>query len=193
MFYSAGVPTQDRYYGRYAHKVGIPDHNPWIVFPAIGLVATGVHFLMSWNHHRIMMRAVKRSPNYKLKRYQNMQEAGLNVKVVKKMEKSLPDYEPADDDPYAPPIHIYGAEKPRFPWDLLPIVIVRGIFNLIVKIREPPISDMERLRRHMEIRDRTVYTLEDAQAEMKKYEDQYKQKLNSNKYKQYLRWQKKNR
>lgn len=122
-----------------------------------------------------------------------MQEAGLDVKMVKKMEKSLPNYEVADDDPYAPPIHIYGAEKPQLPWDLLPIVIVRGIFKLILKIREPPVSNLEQLRRHMELRDKTVYTLEDAQAEMKKYEDMQKQKMGGNRYKQWLRWQKKNR
>lgn len=140
-----------------------------------------------------MMRMVKNSQNYKLKRYQNMQEAGLDVKMVKRMEKSLPNYEPADDDPYAPPIHIYGAEKPQIPWDLLPITIVRGIFKLVLKIREPAISDMEQLRRHMELRDKTVYTIEDAQAEMKKYEDMRKQKMGGNRYKQWLRWQKKNR
>lgn len=172
--------------------MGIPDHNPWIIYPALVLVATGVHYLMSWNHHRIMMRSVKRSQNYKTKRYQNMQAAGLDVKVVKKLEKSIPDYEPADDDPYAPPIHIYGAEKPTL-LDLLPIAIIRGIFNLIAKIRAPAVSDLEQLRRHMELRDRTVYTLEDAQAELKTYEDEHRRMLNSTKYKQYLRWQRKHR
>lgn len=137
-FILIGVPAQDRYYGRYAHKVGIPDHNPWIVFPTFAVLATAIHWLMSWHHYRIMMRAVKKSVNYKTKRYQNMQEAGLNVKAVKKLEKSIPDYEPADDDPYAPPIHIYGAEKPTL-WDLLPITIVRGVIKLISGCFEQPV------------------------------------------------------
>jgi hypothetical protein len=185
-----GVPTQDRYYGRYAHKVGIPDHNPWIVFPTLFAVATGVHYLMSWNHYRILMRAVKRSNNYKIKRYQNMVAAGLDVKLVKKLEKSLPDYEPADDDPYAPPIHIYGGQKPTL-WDLLPLKIIFGIFNFIIHFNDEPLSDIEKLRRHMELRDRTVYSVEDAQAELKKMQDKQRQVLGSAKYKKWLRWQKK--
>jgi len=187
-----GVPAQDRYYGRYAHRVGIPDHNPWIVLPLLFAVATGIHYLMSWNHYRIMMRAVKRSEGYKRKRYQNMQEAGLDVKVVKKLEKSISDYEPADDDPYAPPIHIYGATKPTL-WDVLPIAIVRGIYKLVTSAREAPVTDIERLRQHMELRDRTTYTTEDAMSELRKMQDQQKQMMSGAKYKQYLRWQKKHR
>jgi hypothetical protein len=185
-----GVPVEDRYYGRYAHKVGIPDHNPWIIFPTLFAVATGIHYLMSWNHYRILMRAIKKSQNYKMKRYQNMQSAGLDVKLVKKLEKSIPDYEPSDDDPYAPPIHIYGGQRPTL-WDLLPIGIVRGIFNYVKHFNDPTISDIERLRRHMELRDRTIYTEEDAQAELKKMQDRQYQLMNSAKYKQYKRWQKK--
>ena len=121
-----------------------------------------------------------------------MQEAGLDVKMVKKLEKSIADYEPSDDDPYAPPIHIYGAKRPN-PWDILPFAIVKGIYNFIVHFRDEPLSDIERLRQHMELRDRAIYTTEDAMAELKKMQDQQKQLYSGAKYKQYLRWQKKQR
>jgi hypothetical protein len=130
---------------------------------------------------------VKRSQNYKQKRLQNMQEAGVDVKKIKKQEKAIKDFEPADDDPYAPPIYIYGATKPTF-WDILPLAMIRGIYKFIKHFNDKPLEPVEELRRHMELRDQTSYTTADAELEMKKIQERQKQLLNSNKYKRYLRW-----
>lgn len=183
-----GIPTQDRYYGRYAHKVGIPPHNPWIVFGSLFGVATVVHFLMARSHYRYVMRMIKKSPDYQKKRQQNMLAAGIDLKKQKKAEKAIPNFEPADDDPYAPPIYIHDSYDPGV-WDLLPILIVRRTYEFVKNFNAPELPPVEKLRRHMELRDQCSYTTADAEKEMAQFEARQQEFLNSNKYRRYLKWQ----
>jgi len=103
-----GIPWKDKYYGRYAHKYGAPDHDVrYVIFALIILITIMMQLYFYYRYQQIQVLAKKDF----LKRQAKENKA----KGIKKKKKYLnPNEEDEDDISGIPDIPIHGYEKPTW-------------------------------------------------------------------------------
>jgi len=125
-----GVPWQENYYGKYAHKYGAPNVDVrYIIAGLIAFISVSQYYSQYEKHHKYM-RLAKQTVRYqnKVKQMQNQ-----------KTQKSRFEDDDEDEDGELK-IHITGAEKPRWrdvlavKLALLPYTIIYGLYILSHKI-----------------------------------------------------------
>lgn len=101
-----GIPWQDKYYGRYAHKYGAPDHDVRYVIVGIIILITIVKQLYFYYRYQQLQTLAKRD----LLKKQARENKLKGIKKKKKMSLEEED----EDISGMPDIPIFGAEKPTW-------------------------------------------------------------------------------
>lgn len=142
-FRQHGVPWEKRFYGRYAHRYGVPEVALWKVVSSFVAVATGVHYMVLKTRYERYTRLAKQTPIYQ-KKLRLLQQQALDerrqrgdVDVAKgsaKKKKKQRKGQKADAEELlagvVPEIEIKGLEAPGL-WNLLPVKIARSIWRLV--------------------------------------------------------------
>jgi len=63
-----GVPWQEQYYGQYAHRYGMPQHDIRYVLLGFILLTTVAKHLYHWYRHEVLKGYAKRTARYKQKK-----------------------------------------------------------------------------------------------------------------------------
>jgi len=114
-----GIPWQEKYYGRYMHKWGAPQHDiRWVTLWLLLILTASNHGYLYYRHYVFIQRA-KEHPLYKTKANMLRAEKGVDKKKRKKQKGGGSDKE-ADIDLK---IVVHGAEAPTL-MDLLPIQLL---------------------------------------------------------------------
>lgn len=174
---------------------GAPEHDiRWVLFWFI-TISTILKYSYELYNHKRSIELAKKTQYYKTRLNLYLQEKGIDPKKYKKMMKKNP------NDPklkeFELDVIVHGAEAPTV-WDLLPISIIRGIFNLFKwiiweKILGKGPTKRERLKKSLEKHYNRELTEEEVDLEIKKIEEYEERFRSSNKYKRALRWWKKNK
>jgi len=101
-----GIPWQDKYYGRYAHKYGAPDHDVRYVIFSLIILITIIKQLYFYYRYQQLQVLAKRD-------YLKRQARENKAKGIKKKKKLILDDED-EDISGVPEIPIVGAEKPTW-------------------------------------------------------------------------------
>jgi len=117
-----GVPWQENYYGKYAHKYGAPDVD--IRYILLGLISvTSVLQYAYKNHkHHNYMRMAKKNVLYQNK-----------VKKIQSTKAKKSRFEEEEEDEDLPQIQLVGADKPKWT-DVLAVQLVLSPYTLPKKI-----------------------------------------------------------
>jgi len=103
-----GIPWQDKYYGRYAHKYGAPDHDVRYVIVGVIILITIVKQLYFYHRYQQVQILAKR--DFLKKQAKEHKAKGL----LKKKKKLIQQEEEEEDLSGIPDIPIQGFEKPTW-------------------------------------------------------------------------------
>jgi len=192
-----GVPWQEQYYGKYAHKYGAPDADVRYVLLGLVSVISVAQYVYKYHRHLRAIELIKNSKRYKQALKVKQFEEGKNQKKKKKKESSSDEEEQEDD---GPAFSMFGREKPKiidlFGVTLLlsPIYIARALFYgfrflyVHVILREPyVIPDQEEV-----MREKLGMTKEEWEVEKQKAVERRQRFLQSDRYRRYKRMMNKN-
>jgi len=187
-----GVPFSDQYYGRYAHKYGAPDADVRYVILGLLVFVSVAQYGNQYYKHVTYHEYAKKTFRYQQALKVREHERKINKKKAKKGGQEDDEEE---EEEGGPAVIIRGAEKPQIKDVILvklalsPYYITRAAYNLGIWAKQgfPKNEiDADTLAREQAGMD------EDEWEEHKqKYEENKQRMMESNRYKRYKRWLKK--
>lgn len=79
-----GIPLHQKYYGKYAHKYGVPDHDiRWVLFWLVTLF-TVLQYAYGWYRYKIFRIGVMKTSIFKQRLRAYLQDQGIEVSTKKK-------------------------------------------------------------------------------------------------------------
>uniref|UniRef100_A0A6B2LDG1 J domain-containing protein n=1 Tax=Arcella intermedia TaxID=1963864 RepID=A0A6B2LDG1_9EUKA len=167
-----GIPWEERYYGQYMHRYGVPQHDiKHVLVGLIILITIAKHAYQHYRHH-VLTDMAKRSDRYKQKKNQ-LKAASSEI----------------GEAPEEPQIKIHGAEPPTWR-DLFIIQLLLSPYTIVVWLMSCTKQKTEEERKE-EFCVKMGITREELERRLKRQQEKMENMKESSKYKKFIRLKKK--